>query len=233
MKHLSAENIVDYMDGRASDVDKSTFEAHLASCQECSGLRQEFQDLTEHMREDASYEPPDAVLEQGISVFQPVMQPEAGGLRKIIATLVFDTFDQPMLAGVRRVGVPPRQLLFRAGDVDVDVKIESMEANETFCVPETMVGRGGNHYVLRVRGNSMVDEHIRDGDFVVVNERQRADNGEMVIALLNGSDVTLKKFYREHGHIRLQPANPAMQPIIVQADQVQVQGVVIGVMRRY
>jgi hypothetical protein len=137
MKHLSAENIVDYMDGRASDVDKSTFEAHLASCQECSGLRQEFQDLTEHMREDASYEPPDAVLEQGISVFQPVMQPEAGGLRKIIATLVFDTFDQPMLAGVRRVGVPPRQLLFRAGDVDVDVKIESMEANDRI----TLVGQ--------------------------------------------------------------------------------------------
>ena len=65
--------------------------------------------------------------------------------------------------------------------------IEALEANETFSVPETLVGRGGNHYVLRVRGNSMVDEQIRDGDFVVVNERQRADNGEMVIALLNGN----------------------------------------------
>jgi repressor LexA len=79
----------------------------------------------------------------------------------------------------------------------------------------------------------MIDEQIRDGDYVIVEDRRTADNGEMVIALLNGSDVTLKKFYREQGRIRLQPANPAMQPIVVEADQVQIQGVVIGVMRRY
>jgi repressor LexA len=79
----------------------------------------------------------------------------------------------------------------------------------------------------------MIDEQIRDGDYVIVEDRRTADNGEMVIALLNGSDVTLKKLYREQGLIRLQPANPAMQPIIVQPDQVQIQGVVIGVMRRY
>jgi repressor LexA len=79
----------------------------------------------------------------------------------------------------------------------------------------------------------MIDEQIRDGDFVIVEDRRTADNGEMVIALLNGADVTLKKLYRENGRIRLQPANPAMQPIILEEDQVQVQGVVIGVMRRY
>jgi repressor LexA len=79
----------------------------------------------------------------------------------------------------------------------------------------------------------MIDEQIRDGDFVIVEDRRTADNGEMVIAMVNGSDVTLKKLYREHGRIRLQPANPAMQPIIVPADQVVVQGVVVGVMRRY
>ena len=88
-------------------------------------------------------------------------------------------------------------------------------------------------YVLRVKGDSMIDEQIRDGDYVIVEDRRTADNGEMVIALLNGSDVTLKKLYREQGRIRLQPANPAMQPIIVPADQVQIQGVVVGVMRRY
>jgi hypothetical protein len=137
MRHLSAENIIDYMEGRAADVEKPPLEAHLESCQECAGLRQEFQALTDQLREDASYEPPAAVLEQGINLFQPVMRPEKGRLRKIIATLVFDTFDQPMLAGVRRVGVPPRQLLFRAGDVDVDVKIESMEANDRI----TLVGQ--------------------------------------------------------------------------------------------
>ena len=69
--------------------------------------------------------------------------------------------------------------------------------------------------MLRVRGDSMIDEQIRDGDYVVVEDRRTADNGEMVIALLNGSDVTLKKLYREQGRIRLQPANPALQPMIV------------------
>jgi repressor LexA len=80
----------------------------------------------------------------------------------------------------------------------------------------------------------MIDEQIRDGDFVVVEDRRTADNGEMVIALVRGSDVTLKKFYRDTGgRIRLQPANTAMQPIYVEPDQVQVQGVVVGVMRKY
>jgi repressor LexA len=79
----------------------------------------------------------------------------------------------------------------------------------------------------------MIDEQIRDGDFVVVEDRKTADNGEMVIALLRGTDVTLKKFYRESGRIRLQPANAAMQPIFADPDQVQIQGVVVGVMRKY
>ena len=88
-------------------------------------------------------------------------------------------------------------------------------------------------YVLRVKGDSMIDEQIRDGDFVVVEDRKSADNGEMVIALIGGTDVTLKKFYRDNGRIRLQPANPAMQPIILDGSQVQIQGVVVGVMRKY
>jgi len=68
---------------------------------------------------------------------------------------------------------------------------------------------------------------------VIVEDRKTAENGEMVIALVGGSEVTLKKFYRENGHIRLQPANPSMQPLIVPAEQLQVQGVVVGVMRKY
>ena len=87
--------------------------------------------------------------------------------------------------------------------------------------------------MLRVRGDSMIDEQIRDGDCVVVEDRKTADNGEMVIALLEGADVTLKTFYRDNGRIRLQPANPTMQPIFVDPDDVQIQGVVVGVMRRY
>ena len=94
--------------------------------------------------------------------------------------------------------------------------------------------RGGNHYVLRVRGNSMIDEQIRDGDFVVVNERSSADNGEMVIALVDNSAATVKKFYRERdGRIRLQPANETMSPIYVHENDITIQGIVVGVMRRY
>jgi repressor LexA len=87
--------------------------------------------------------------------------------------------------------------------------------------------------VLRVKGDSMIDEQIRDGDFVIIEDRKSVDNGEMVIALVSGQDVTLKKFYRENGRVRLQPANPAMQAIMLDSDQVQIQGVVVGVMRKY
>ena len=138
----------------------------------------------------------------------------------------------------RSVELVPSRLGGRAvelpllGYVAAGVPIEAVVGSETIAVPEDLVGKRDT-YVLRVKGDSMIDEQIRDGDYVIVEDRRTAENGEMVIALLNGSDVTLKKFYREQGHIRLQPANPAMQPIIVQADQVQIQGVVIGVMRRY
>jgi len=120
------------------------------------------------------------------------------------------------------------------GSVAAGLPIEALESNETFCVPDNMIGRGGNHYVLRVRGNSMVDEQIKDGDFVVVNQRERADNGEMVIALIDGTSATVKKFYRERdGRIRLQPANETMQPMYVHENDISIQGIVVGVMRRY
>jgi repressor LexA len=103
---------------------------------------------------------------------------------------------------------------------------------ETIAVPEDLVGKRET-YVLRVRGDSMIDEQIRDGDFVIVEDRKTAENGEMVVALVGGSDVTLKTFYRDNGRVRLQPANPAMQPLVLDASLVQVQGVVVGVMRKY
>jgi repressor LexA len=139
----------------------------------------------------------------------------------------------------RAIEILPSEVTPRAvdlpllGSVAAGMPIEMLE-NETFSVPETFVGRGGNHYVLRVRGNSMVDEQIKDGDFVVVNERRRADNGEMVIALVNGNAATVKKYYRERdGRIRLQPANETMQPIYVHENDITIQGIVVGVMRRY
>jgi repressor LexA len=120
------------------------------------------------------------------------------------------------------------------GLVAAGMPIEAMTANETIAVPDDFVRRSGGHYVLRVRGNSMIDEQIRDGDFVVVNERRSVDNGEMVIAMLSGASATVKKFYRERdGRIRLQPANDLMEPIYVHENDISIQGVVVGVLRRY
>jgi repressor LexA len=120
------------------------------------------------------------------------------------------------------------------GAVAAGYPIEAVTHDETITVPESFVGRSGNHYVLRVRGMSMIDEQIRDGDFVVVNDRGRADNGETVIALIDGTSATVKKYYRERdGRIRLQPANQTMEPIYVNENDVKIQGVVVGVLRRY
>ena len=96
-----------------------------------------------------------------------------------------------------------------------------------------MIGRGQT-YVLQVKGESMIEEQIRDGDYVIVEDRQSARDGEMVIALLDGENVTLKKMYREAGgRIRLQPANSRMDPIYVDSARMRIQGVVIGVLRKY
>jgi repressor LexA len=119
------------------------------------------------------------------------------------------------------------------GYVAAGMPIEAVATSETIAVPESLVTGKRDTYVLRVRGDSMIDEQIRDGDWVVVEDRRSADNGEMVIALVGGQDATLKKFYKENGRVRLQPANPSMAPIFVEPDSVQIQGVVVGVMRKY
>lgn len=119
------------------------------------------------------------------------------------------------------------------GLVAAGLPIEVMEQQEMVAVPDTFVSRSGNHYVLTVRGDSMIDEHILDGDMVVVNDRKSVSNGETVIALIDGSSATVKKMYRERdGRIRLQPANNTMEPIYVHENEFAIQGVVVGVMRR-
>jgi len=120
------------------------------------------------------------------------------------------------------------------GLVAAGLPIEAIEQDESVCVPEDMLTGHGPHYVLRVRGDSMIDDQIRDGDCVVVDGRDVADNGEMVIALVNGESATVKRFYREgNGRIRLQPANEGHAPQYYDERDVKVRGVVIGVIRRY
>jgi len=110
--------------------------------------------------------------------------------------------------------------------------LEAVEEKETFSLGE--FARGDNRFVLQVKGNSMVEDHIMDGDFIVVEQTQVANAGEIVVALVGGEDATLKRFYREaSGKIRLQPANSEMQPIIVPAQDVKIQGRVVGVLRKY
>ena len=104
-------------------------------------------------------------------------------------------------------------------------------SDETITVPEHLTTRGEN-YVLKVRGDSMVDDGILDGDLVIIARRERADNGEMVVANVNG-EVTLKRIYQEGERVRLQPANSMMSPIYASARDVAVQGVVVGLMRRF
>lgn len=120
------------------------------------------------------------------------------------------------------------------GLVAAGAPIEAIADNETVAVPDDFLARGGHHYVLRVSGDSMIEEQIRDGDYVIVNSRNTATNGEMVVALVDGDSATVKKFYREpDGRIRLQPANITMPPMFFRGDAVRVQGIVVGVIRRY
>lgn len=114
------------------------------------------------------------------------------------------------------------------GQIAAGLPIDAIEDREMLDLEE-IFDRPAETFVLRVVGDSMIDEHICDGDMVVCERRQTARNGETVVALLNDEEATLKKFYREDGRIRLQPANPDYEPIF--PDNVRIQGVVIGVIR--
>ncbi len=118
------------------------------------------------------------------------------------------------------------------GTVAAGLPIEALEDQEEINLPEEWLGRGRT-FALRVRGDSMIEEQIRDGDTVVVEARETARNGETVIALVDGDSVTVKQYFREGAQIRLQPANPTVPVLVVAEERVQVQGVVIGVLRRF
>lgn len=120
------------------------------------------------------------------------------------------------------------------GQVAAGAPIEAVPVPETISVPTELVPRRGNTYALRVRGESMIDEHIADGDYVIVHGRDTANNGEMVIALVDGTSATVKRYYREPGGwIRLQPANDKVRPIKAHEEDILIQGIVVGVIRKY
>lgn len=127
-----------------------------------------------------------------------------------------DDFEIPLL-GVVAAGQP----------------IEAILAHETVSAPKNMAGRG-RMFALRVRGDSMIEENIQDNDIIIVSSQDTAENGQMVVALIDGNYATVKKFYREPDFIRLEPANPQFKPIFIKTPgRLQVQGVVRGLIRNY
>jgi repressor LexA len=108
--------------------------------------------------------------------------------------------------------------------------VDILDDNETIRVPRGMLRK--NCYALRVRGHSMIDDQIQDGDIIVIEKRESAENGETVVAMINGEQVTLKRFYIETDGIRLQPANPDMPPIHLRHEELQILGIVSGVIRQ-
>jgi repressor LexA len=131
----------------------------------------------------------------------------------------------------RAMSVQTGMVLPLVGRIAAGQPIEAIQGSETISLADFV--RSKDVFVLEVRGESMQDEHILDGDYVLIEKTKIAHNGDIVVALVEGSDATLKRFYREGEKIRLQPSNAKMKPIIVPAADVQIQGRVIGVLRKY
>jgi len=120
------------------------------------------------------------------------------------------------------------------GTVAAGLPIEAFEADEErFAVPTELVRNAENSFVLRVRGDSMIEDGIHEGDMIIVERAREVRQGQVVVALVNGNEATVKRFYKEGDSIRLQPANSTMAPIIAKARDVEIQGIVVGLFRQY
>ncbi len=118
------------------------------------------------------------------------------------------------------------------GRIAAGIPIEAIEQNERINVPAELVGNGEN-FILEVKGDSMEEDHVQDGDMIIVEKNNAPKNGDMVVALINGSDATLKRYRRKGAKIVLEPANPLYKPIEVDEEDLTIQGVVIGLLRKY
>jgi len=134
----------------------------------------------------------------------------------------------------RSINTHERELLVQIpllGTIAAGQPILAIEEKEYIAVPKSALSKNSNCYALRVSGDSMVDENIESGDIVIVKDQATAENGQKIVALINNEEVTLKKFYQEKGHVRLQPANKNLLPIIVKKNEIQIQGIVIDVIK--
>jgi repressor LexA len=117
------------------------------------------------------------------------------------------------------------------GRVAAGKPIEAVEEIDVIEIPPSMLGKG-DHFVLQVKGDSMKEDGILDGDFIVIRRQATAENGQTVVALIN-NQATVKKYYQREGHVELRPAHTGMEPLIIREGDLQIQGKVIGVLRRY
>ncbi|MET0095103.1 MAG: transcriptional repressor LexA [Sedimenticola sp.] len=162
-----------------------------------------------------------------------------GSLHKQIQALIEAGLVEPMnnqRRGIRLVEedaeLPTEDALPMMGYIAAGQPIEAIDHQETVQVPE-FLRTTRPCYVLQVRGDSMIDEGIMDGDHIVIEQRDSARNGEIVVALVDGSEATLKRIEQKQGAVILHPANPTMEPMTFSPDQVQIQGILVGQMRRY
>lgn len=119
-----------------------------------------------------------------------------------------------------------------AGRISAGKPFEAVAVHESIALPANMVGKSET-YVLKVEGESMIDDHVMDGDLVIVEKRTSPREGETVVALVRNTDVTLKRYRRQGRKIRLDPANPSYQPLLLDEDEVEIQGVVVGLLRKF
>jgi repressor LexA len=134
-----------------------------------------------------------------------------------------EVVDVPAARGVTRVPL--------LGRVAAGTPIEAVEVDESIVLPDEML-RAGETFALRVRGDSMIDDGIHDGDVVVVERRTTADDGATVVAVVGGA-ATIKRLRRQRGKVHLLPANPAVAPIVAHPDDVEIRGVVVALLRRF
>lgn len=160
-----------------------------------------------------------------------------GSLHKQISALVAAGLVEPLdhkHRGIRlsRPEREPGDALPLLGTIAAGHPIEAIEDPELIDVPPQLRTRG-HCYVLRVRGDSMIDEGIFDGDWVIIEQRDCAKNGEIVVALIDEAEATLKRIEQHPGRVVLHPANPRLKPMVYEPQRVRIQGVVVGQMRRY
>jgi repressor LexA len=158
------------------------------------------------------------------------------GVAKLITQLRRRGYLAPAPRNARRWLAAPspradRAMLPLLGTIAAGQPIEAIETPEEIEVPSFLLG-AGERYSLRVRGDSMVEDGIHDGDVIVVRGAQRAENGDTVVAVIDG-DATLKRFHRSGRWVELRPANAALKPIRLPAERVEIRGVLVGLLRRY